>query len=709
MRNRKSGRTGWAALKLDMSKAYDRVEWVFLQKLMNRLGFAETWIDKIMRCVRSVKYYFRINQEVVGPIIPTRGLRQGDPLSPYLFVLCAYGLSALFTSYEARGWIRGVRVASSSPSVSHLFFADDSLVFFRASLEEGDRVKECLHAYERASGQLINYDKSALSFSPNTNSSLIESIKMVLTIPVVQRHDIYLGLPTVSLRSKRLQFRYLVDRVVKRTQGWGHKCFSVGGKEVLIKSVLQSIPTYAMSCFRIPKSICDEIEKECANFWWGVENGKRKLHWKTWDFLCKPKMRGGLGFRKMDEFNRALLANQFWRLLRNPESLATKVLKGRYFRHGDIMTAGTGTNPSFIWRSLVWSREILDKGLIWRVGNGHSIRIFEDNWVPGLTSKLCIPNETWQNDAKVESLIINGVWDTSAILHNFNPFIAEKIIQTPLLAQHTGDTRFWRFDTKGHYSARDGYRLQRGLFSPPGNQSEHSMQKWWSFIWSLSIPPKFAILSWAVWKERLKILHGNDGLLNERVITWSNTFLTEFQAAKSTARSPPQGRALTSKWKPPEANDLKMNVDACFNEHLNRYSIGGALRDNQGRLLLAFGKQISKPISVLMGELEAVHAGIKLLYDKHIHDVQVTTDSLLAVQAVTTFKDDISYVGLRASVIKDLVQKPVVSSLTYENRLANNVAHIIALFSSCSHSSFVWKNGEFPLWLVNLITLDLSQ
>ncbi|XP_075507559.1 uncharacterized protein LOC142544389 [Primulina tabacum] len=240
---------------------------------------------------------------------------------------------------KLRGWIRGVRVASSSPSVSHLFFADDSLVFFRASLEEGARVKECLHAYERASGQLINCDKSALSFSPNTNSSLIESIKMVLTIPVVQRHDIYLGLPTVSLRSKRLQFRYLVDRVVKRTQGWGHKCFSVGGKELLIKSVLQSIPTYAMSCFRIPKSICDEIEKECANFWWGVENGKRKLHWKTWDFLCKPKMRGGLGFRKMDEFNRALLANQFWRLLRNPESLATKVLKGRYFRHGDINTS----------------------------------------------------------------------------------------------------------------------------------------------------------------------------------------------------------------------------------------------------------------------------------------------------------------------------------------------------------------------------------
>lgn len=360
MRNRKSGKTGWAALKLDMSKAYDRVEWDFLQRLMNRLGFADEWIEKIMRCVRSVKYYFRINQEVVGPIIPNRGLRQGDPLSPYLFVLCSQGLSAIINSYEARGLIRGVRIASSCPTISHMFFADDSLVFFKASTEEGLRIKECLHLYEKASGQLINYDKSALSFSPNTNAILVDAIKMILTIPVVHRHDFYLGLPTVYLKSRRLQFRYLVEKVDKRTQGWGHKYFSVGGKEVLIKSILQSIPSYAMSCFRIPKSVCEEIERICANFWWGIENGKRKMHWRSWDFLCKPKSMGGLGFRKMDEFNRALLANQFWRLVQNPTSLAAKVLKGRYFRHGDIMNAGIGNNPSFIWRSLIWSRKLLE-------------------------------------------------------------------------------------------------------------------------------------------------------------------------------------------------------------------------------------------------------------------------------------------------------------------------------------------------------------
>ncbi|XP_075492598.1 uncharacterized protein LOC142530663 [Primulina tabacum] len=127
-------------------------------------------------------------------------------------------------------------------------------------------------------GQLINFEKSSLSFSPNTNEQAFMS-------PHVEE--------------KKLQFRYLVERVVHRIQGWGNKFFSVGDKETLIKYVLQAIPTYAMSCFRISKSIWEEMERECANFWWGKEEGRRRLHWKKWRDLCKPKCQGGLGFRHL--------------------------------------------------------------------------------------------------------------------------------------------------------------------------------------------------------------------------------------------------------------------------------------------------------------------------------------------------------------------------------------------------------------------------
>lgn len=165
-------------------------------------------------------------------------------------------------------------------------------------MEEGARVRECLNLYEKASGKTINFSKSALFFSQNTHLMVIETIKSILTIPVVQQHDLYLGLPTISMKSKRLQFQYLVERVVKRIQGWNNKWFSFGGKKVLIKSILQAIPTYAMSCFKLQLQICDEIENVCANFWWGVDNGKRKLHWRSWDLLCYSKSRGASDFGK---------------------------------------------------------------------------------------------------------------------------------------------------------------------------------------------------------------------------------------------------------------------------------------------------------------------------------------------------------------------------------------------------------------------------
>ncbi|XP_073309959.1 uncharacterized protein [Primulina huaijiensis] len=220
---------------------------------------------------------------------------------------------------------------------------------------------------------------------------------------------------------------------------------------------------------------------------------------------------------------------------------------------------------------------------------------------------------------------------------------------------------------------------------------------------------KFARQAWAVWKEKLDIMHGNERLLHEVNITWSRAFLSEFQDARLADKTTPKKQPSAKTWQKPVNNALKLNVDACVNENLNRYSVGGVLRDNQGRLLMAFAKQIPKPTSVLMGELEVMKEGIKILYEKQLYDVQVTTYSLLTVQAITNFKEDIGYAGLRISEVIDLIKNPVFADFIHENRLPNNVAHNIALFSSYYHSSFVWMNSEFPSWLVNLVTIDLSQ
>ena len=149
---RRKGKEVLMAVKLDMSKAYDRVEWSYLEAIMRRLRFHEKWIELMMMCVSTVSYLVLINGELKGKIIPSRGLRQGDSISPYLFLLCAEGLSAMLKKEVRDGTIKGVAVSRGAPSISHLLFVDDSIIFCRASVLECDRVMKVLEDYERVSG-----------------------------------------------------------------------------------------------------------------------------------------------------------------------------------------------------------------------------------------------------------------------------------------------------------------------------------------------------------------------------------------------------------------------------------------------------------------------------------------------------------------------------------------------------------------------------
>lgn len=329
--------------------------------------------------------------------------------------------------------------------VSHLFFADDNLVFFRATLHDSLQVKNCLQVYEKASSQVVNYEKSVIAFCPSSTSRIIEEIKQVFNIPIVRGHDLYLGLPTFSIRNKKIQFASLRDRVFKRINGWSSKLFSACGKETLLKYVIQAIPTYAMSFFKIPTSLCKEIEQLCAKFWWNSSNDRNKIHWAKWRSLCKPKQLGGLGFRSMIEFNKALIANQVWLIIHCPDSLMARILKARYFIYVDILDATMGSQPSYICQSIIWRRDLISKGIRWQVGDGRNINAFKDAWITGLSTGRSSVQFSDLNNRKVADFIdANGYWNEVALLNDFPRFEVEEILNIPLYSRCGRDHRYWK-------------------------------------------------------------------------------------------------------------------------------------------------------------------------------------------------------------------------------------------------------------------------
>lgn len=196
MKHHHSGKSDFMALKLDMSKAFDRVEWFFLRSVMRRKGFHENWVALMMECITTISYSFLLNGEPLDIIRPTRGIRQGDPLSPYLFLLRTEGLHGLLSKAAKLGTIRGVSIYRNGPRLTHLFFAHDSLLFCKASIQECLHIQELLSLYEATSGQQLNRKKTTLFFSKSTPQAIQDSIISLLGVPQIKQYEKYLGLPS---------------------------------------------------------------------------------------------------------------------------------------------------------------------------------------------------------------------------------------------------------------------------------------------------------------------------------------------------------------------------------------------------------------------------------------------------------------------------------------------------------------------------------
>ena len=272
--------------------------------------------------------------------------------------------------------------------------------------------------------------------------------------------------------------------------------------------MVQVIPTFAMSYFRLPVSLWQDIEMLLRKFWWGQRRDRKKIHWVKWEVLCHPKMEGGLGFKDLCKFNKAMLAKQIWRLMHDTKSLFYRVFKAKYFPNWNCsIFEANPSSSSFAWKSILWSWDLIDKGSSWRIGDGKFVRIYQDAWLPRSEGgRIISPPLHLAFDTPVDSLIsaVTGWWNIGLIELCFYLPVAQLIESLPLCSTPEPDTLVWPKEKLGNYSVKSGYKLLCELHDLDSNRPQvlDSQKTFWKSIWKMKVPGKIKHFLWKAAQTR---------------------------------------------------------------------------------------------------------------------------------------------------------------------------------------------------------------
>jgi hypothetical protein len=324
-----------------------------------------------------------------------------------------------------------------------------------------------------------------------------------LVIPNEALGEKYLGLPTAVGCASDGTFDYVPERIRSFVHGWGGKLLSCVGREVLLKSNAQAVPTYPMSCFRLSVPTCKKMKQYISKFWWGCSIEFHKIHRQRWCRLTRSKGEGGMGFRDMSLFNQAMLGKQGWHLIMRSDSLCAKLLKGKYFSSCSFLEASRKKKCSKTWKAILFGRQALIKGLTKRVGPGDTINIWSDNWISGTASMKPIVRLPDAQPEKVSDLFLPGSrqWDVQLVEDTFCTRDAEEILKIRPGVRITEDVLTWALEKSSVYSVRSCYRLLKTESAELeslklGETTSSDEFRWWQKIWKLQVPPKIRIFWW---------------------------------------------------------------------------------------------------------------------------------------------------------------------------------------------------------------------
>ncbi|GJY55016.1 RNA-directed DNA polymerase, eukaryota [Tanacetum coccineum] len=487
--------------KVDFEKAYDSVRWDFLDDVLDKFGFGVKWRNWIQSCLRSSRGSILINGSPTKEFQFFRGLKQGDPLSPFLFILVMESLHISFQRVVDAGLFNGINL-SSTVNLSHLFYADDAIFIGQWNELNIDTLVRVLECFFRASGLRINMSKSKI-MGVNVEDAKVKIAANKLGCLVLKTPFTYLGTKVGENMHRKHAWNEVVEKVLSRLSRWKLKTLSIGGRFTLLKSVLGSMPIFHMSIFKVPSSILNSLEVIRSRFFNGHEHKSNKATWFKWNKVLTSKEKGGLGVSSLFALNRGLLFKWLWRFYSQKDSLWTKVIKALYGEDGSLDKVGASAART-CWTTIVQEVKVIQAQGInihdfikLKLGNGEDSRFWLDKWYEGGVLKRLFPrvyaleldkNISVSSKLKAPSLVTTFRRNARSGIEQTQFDSMAEIMKTISLVPRV-DRYIWSLENDGSFSVAS---IRKTL--DDNRFQEESL----STRWVKSVPIKVNILAWKV-------------------------------------------------------------------------------------------------------------------------------------------------------------------------------------------------------------------
>nr|KAJ0187389.1 hypothetical protein LSAT_V11C900461260 [Lactuca sativa] len=346
--------------KVDFEKAFDCISWDFLDSIMQQMEFGDKWRAWIRGCLTSARISVLINGAATKEFRMEWGVRQGDPLSPFLFILAAEGLHVAPESARENGVYSGVQLPRCGPSISHLQYADDVIFLGSWSLENTKNLIRILRCYELASGLNVNMSKSKI-YGLGVQSCELELVVCSFNCSIGSFPITYLGLPVGVSMVRETHWKPLIEKFRAKLSRWKASTLSFGGRLTLCKSVLGSLGSYYFSLYKAPSKVLKSLERTRMNFFWGGSLEASKMAWVAWEKILASKERGGLGIGSLKAQNLALMGKWWWRFRTQQDNIWAMVIQAIHGSEGGVARPKAVRRKSSCWGSIACLPSFLDK------------------------------------------------------------------------------------------------------------------------------------------------------------------------------------------------------------------------------------------------------------------------------------------------------------------------------------------------------------